>query len=115
MTTSTICSSVSYNQNAGAIAPVPAPSVVDAGSNVNKHAFTLTVSPTTGWAKAATRMGTDGVNYPRGGEVLVSPNSGGASASAAGGGGEQPPARYFTGEILEVGPAGATATLTVTY
>ena len=112
MTTSTIVSSISYNQNQGG-AVVPAPSIVNAGAVVAQRVYTLTVSPTSGWAKASYAEGTDGVNYPRGGEVFVAPNSGGSAIDAVAT--VDPPMRYMTGQITEVGPAGATATLTVTY
>lgn len=113
MTTTTIASGVSYNQNINGIAPVPAPTVVNAGAPVTQRVFTLVVSPTTGWAKAAIKEGSDGVNFPRGGEVFVAPNSGG-SATDTMAGTMDPPLQYFTGELLEVSP-GATATLSITY
>lgn len=113
MTTSTIFSSVPVDQNAGGYPPIPTPSVINAGAPVNKHSFTLTVTPTTGWAKAAVRAGLDGVNYPRGSEVFVAPNTGGLNEVSAGGS-MSGPWQYFSGEVIEVSP-GCAATLTVTF
>ena len=113
MTTTTIFSSVSYNQNINGIAPLPAPTIVNAGGLITQRVYTLTVTPSTGWAKAAIKEGPDGVNFPRGTEVFVAPNSGGTATDGFAGL-IDPPIQYFSGEVLEVSP-GATATLTVTY
>ncbi len=112
MTTATIASSISYNQNQGGPV-VPAPSIVNAGAVTTQRVYTLTVTPTTGWAKASWQEGTDGTNFPRGGEVFCAPNSGGSAIDAVAT--VDPPMRYMTGQITEVGPAGTTATLAVTY
>jgi hypothetical protein len=112
MTVATVFSTISYNQNQGGPV-VPAPSVINAGAPVNRHAFTLTVTPSSGWAKASLSAGLDGVNYTRQTEVFCSPGIG-TSATPGGGSSIQGAYQYFTGEVTECSP-GATATLTVTY
>ena len=112
MTTATIFSSVPYNQNAGGFPPVPTPTVVNTGTPVSRATFTLTVSPATAWAKAATRGSLSGVGYVSEGEIFVAPNGTGTVNNSL----HFPPngRQYLTGEVLECAP-GATASLTVTY
>ena len=120
MTTSTLLSSISQNQNQAGPA-VPAPSVVDAGALVGPVTFTLTVTPTSGWAEAAVRAGPDNVAFPFCFSVVCGPQAGGTSTLLvdAVAHTNQPSntpdgMRYFTSEMMTVSP-GATATLTMTY
>lgn len=120
MTTATLFSSVSYDQNLGG-PPVPAETVVDAGGFITHADFTLTVTPSTGWAEAAVQFGPDNVNWPGQVAVYCAPGAGATtqgarfhygspSGGAVGGDG----ARYFKALVLNVSP-GATATLTMVY
>jgi hypothetical protein len=113
MTTATIFSTASENQNAAGQPFVPVNTVVNTGSPINHWVWQLTVTPSTGWAKAAVRGSLGGTDYVSVGEVFVAPNSGGTVKVGA----HSPPAdrQYFTGTLLEVGPPGTTAALTMTY
>lgn len=112
MTVATILTSVPNNQNAAGYPPVPTPTVVNAGAPVARWVGTLTVTPSSAWAKASLMAGPDGVNFDEYIEVYVAPNGTGTNAESR----HSPPAgkQYFTGEITGIAP-GATATLTVTY
>lgn len=121
MTTSTLISSVPYPQNLAG-PPVPANSVVNAGALVEHAEFTLSVTPSTGWAEASINWGPDGVGYPGQMTVYEAPTGTGTTTmgarihscplSPASGGNDG--AQYFKAELMKVSP-GATATLTVTY
>lgn len=121
MTTATLFSSIGYNQNASG-PPVPANTVVNAGNFVERVTFTLTVTPSTGWARAAINWGPDGVNYPGQMSIEEAPTGTGtqtethrihgAALSPASGGNDG--AQYFKAELMTIAP-GATATLTMMY
>lgn len=121
MTTSTLFSSVGYNQNAGG-PPVPAQTVVNTSGMIERANFTLTVSPVTGWAEAVINWGPDNINFPGQMSIFENPTGTGtvvqdqrfrsAGLSAASGGNDG--AQYFKAELVTISP-GATATLTMTY
>lgn len=120
MTTSTLFSTISYNQNeAGPM--VPANTIVNAGNLITRAGFTLTVSPVTGWAEASVAWGPDGVNFP--GQLSVFENPTGTGTVTVEqrfhGGTNQPSnttdgAQYFQARLVTISP-GATATLTMAY
>lgn len=111
MTTATIFSSVSYNQNAAGTAPIPAPTVVNTGAPITRQMFMLTVTPSTGWAKAAVRGSAGGTDFHAVGEVFAAPFGNGTGMLPVH---DSVARQYFSGEVFEVSP-GASATLTVTY
>lgn len=110
MTTSTLLSSVSENQNqAGPF--VPANAVVDTGVNgTMAPSFTLTVTPVTGWASATLGVSTDNVNFNPLGSIYEAPTGTGTQTASF----SIPARRYFNALAMQVSP-GATATLTITY
>jgi hypothetical protein len=121
MTTQTLFSGISYNQNRAG-PPVPANTVVNAGALVTHVEFALTVTPSTGWAEAQINWGPDGVNFPGQMTIYEAPTGngtttlgvrphGGALEPAAGG---NDGAQYFKAELTKIAP-GAAATLTATY
>jgi hypothetical protein len=121
MTTATLFSNVPYGQNLAG-PPVPANATVNAGAVLQHADFTLTVTPSSGFAEASVAWGGDGVNYPGQMSVYVAPGSGGSQVhglrfhsgplSPASGGKDG--AQYFTANLLKLSP-GATASLTMTY
>ncbi len=120
MTTSTLFSSLGYNQNAAG-PPVPAATVVNVGNLIQRADFTLTVTPSTGWAQASISWGPDGTNYPGNMSIIESPTGTGATTNGHRfhSGVNQPSntkdgAQYFQAELTVISP-GATATLSMTY
>lgn len=109
MTTATIFSNLSVNQNAFGVQSPPN-TIVDAGSPIDRASATLTVTPSTGWAEASIQGGFDGLNWIGAQEIFVSPNAGGTQTVTA----RFAPHRYVTAVLVKVSP-GALATLTVTY
>lgn len=123
MTTSTLISAVGQPQNQAG-PPVPANAVVNAGALLAKAAFTLVITPATGWGEVAINFGPDGVCYPGNIVVYEAPTGTGTvtqehrfhSALLEPGAGSAPDgAQYFKAEVMSLAPAGATATLTMTY
>jgi hypothetical protein len=120
LTTSTLFSTLSYDQNAAG-PPVPALTVVNAGGLITRAEFTLTVTPSTGWAEAAVSYGPDGVNFPGTRSLFEAPTGTGSITTEHRfhGGTNQPSnttdgAQYFQASLVTISP-GATATLTITY
>ena len=123
MTTGTLFSNIGYDQNAGG-PPVPAATVVNTGGLITKADFTLTVTPSTGWAEAAVWWGPDNVAWPGMFGIYSAPSGGGTVTetkrfhAAALEPAVQPAAndgpQYFKAELVTISP-GATATLTMTY
>jgi hypothetical protein len=109
MTTATIFSGVSSNQNAGPN-QYASNAVVNAGAPVDRASATLTVTPSTGFAEATILGGFDGQNWIGGAVAYVAPNSGGVVTASS----RFPAHQYFTGLLTNIAP-GCTATLTVTY
>ena len=113
MTTSTLFSNVSENQNQAGQPFVPANTVVDTGaSGTMSPTFTLTVTPVTGWAKATLGVSADNLSFLPLGEIYESPTGTGTQVQTV-----APPLnarRYYSTTALTVSP-GATCTLTVTY
>ena len=94
---------------------MPNPTIVNTTTPVTRNAYTLTVTPATGWAKATTRCSADGINFVGDDEMFCAPGTGTVSSGQGSGGAPIGQAfQYFSGEIIEISP-GATATLTVTY
>ncbi len=123
MTTSTLISAIGYPQNAAG-PPVPAATVVNVGGLITKANFALTVTPATGWGEVAISFGPDGVNWPGQLAMFEAPTGSGSvtqehrfhSALLEPGAGSAPDgAQYFKAEVMSLGPAGATATLTMAY
>lgn len=114
MTTVTVFSGLSMNQNAqGGISGAAMPNtVINTGTPIDRAFATLTVTPSTGWAEASIMGGFDGVNWLGASEIVCAPNSGGVAGAA---GARFAPHPYITAVLLNVGPPGAAATLTVTY
>ena len=113
MTTSTLFSSVSENQNQAGQPFVPANTVVDVGANGTlRPIFTLAVTPPTGWASATIGVSADNLSFLPLSVVTVSPGGTGTQTQTA-----HPPLtahRYFSATAMTVSP-GATATLTMAY
>ena len=111
MTTSTLFSTVSENQNQAGQPFVPANTVVDTGGTTRPF-FTLTVTPSTGWAKAEVAVSADNSTFLPLGEIYSAPTGGGTITHTM----HPPPTarRYFSATAFTVSP-GATATLTMTY
>lgn len=108
MTTATLFSSVSANQNAAG-SSVPN-AIVNTGSPIDRATATLTVTPATGWADATIMGGFDGKNWLGGQSVFCAPNSGGSIAETHRFAAHQ----YVTAVLTNVAP-GCAATLTITY
>jgi hypothetical protein len=120
VTTSTLFSTLSYNQNAAG-PPVPAGTIVNTGGLIFETGFTLTVTPPTGWAQANIAFGDDGVSFPGHVTLLESPTGTGTTthrqrfhAGVTRPDGANDGAQYFQAELTTISP-GATATLTMTY
>ena len=111
MTVSTIFSTLSYNQNADGPV-VPANTVANAGAPIGRAVYTLTVTPSTGFANVSLSGGPDGVNWPWQNAMRVEANGGGLAVQST----HLLPegTQYLTGQLQGISP-GATATLTVTY
>jgi len=111
MTTATIFSGISYEQETGAPV-VPAPTVVNFGAPVTRQTFTLSVTPSAAWAKASVSGGSDGANFVGLDELFVAPNGTGSTTREL----QNPPGavQYVTGRMVDCQP-GASATLTVSY
>ena len=122
MASATLFSTLGSNQNQAG-PPVPALTVVDAGGVVERATFTLTVTPSTGWAEAWINWGPDNINYPGQYAIFSAPTGGGtvtetkrihgANQSPNAGGGLDG-ARYFKAELVKIAPS-CTATLTMSY
>lgn len=122
MTTSTLFSALGSNQNQAG-PPVPALTVVNTGGLITRADFTLTVTPTTGWAEAALTYGPDNISFPGQQSIYCSPTAGGTTTEGRrfhgallepNAGSAPDGAQYFKAELMNVAP-GATATLTMTY
>ena len=111
MTTTTIFSTISYNQNADGPV-VPANTNANAGAPISRAVYTLTVTPSTAFANVSLSGGPDGVNWPWQSAMRVEPNSGGTISQPT----DLLPegTQYLGGQLQGIAP-GATATLTVTY
>lgn len=120
MTTATLVSSISYNQNLAG-PPVPAPTVVNAGGLILEGTLKLTTSPTTGWGQVAVSWGPDNVNWPGQFTMQEQPTGTGSVTQNVRfhAGTNQPSntpdgAQHFKAEVMDVSP-GAALTLTLTY
>ncbi len=123
MTTATLISSVGQPQNAAG-PYVPPNTVVNIGSLITRAEFTLTITPSTGWGEVMINWGPDGVSYPGQMSMIEAPTGTGAvtegkrfhAALQEPGAGSAPDGpQYFKAEVMSLGPAGATATLTMVY
>ena len=82
MASATLFSTLGSNQNQAG-PPVPALTVVDAGGVVERATFTLTVTPSTGWAEAWVNCGPDNINYPGQYAIFSAPTGGLACGATA--------------------------------
>lgn len=117
MTTATLFSTVSQNENAAGPF-VPTPTIVNAGAPVTRWNVVVTVTPATGWCEVNVLAGPDGVNFPTQCVVYAAPGAGTGSYGLRGGsvGADSPQAamQYFQAEVLKISP-NTTATATITY
>lgn len=120
MSSATLFSSVSQNQNAAGPAG-PANTTANLGGLVTRLAYTLTVTPSSGWAEASIAAGPDNSAFPFAESMYCAPGAGstthtaryhGAALSPASGGNDG--VRYVKATAMTVSP-GATAMLTVAY
>lgn len=114
MTTATLITSASENQNQAGQPFAPANPIVNTGnaSGSWRPIFTLTVTPSTGWGRSTIGASADGVSFLPIGSIEVAPGGTGTQTQSF----HAPltARQYFTATAMTVSP-GATLTLTMAY
>ena len=110
MTTTTIFSGLSLNQQDAGLQSMPNTIVSAPLPGFDRASVTLTVTPSTGWAEATVFGSFDNANWIGGGVAYVAPNSGGTETV----GNHFTTHPYATAVLTKIAP-GCTASLTFTY